>query len=283
MKKGLKIFVITLSIIVIITIITFVIYKNIKDRVNYIVNANEEFSFENSMGIHEVKTATAETFVKSSGTITSFNIQTIDIEDYEKVKEVYISDGQYVDAKKRIMKVTGDTTRYITAPVSGIFFKTSKSDGDYEYKIYNLDEIGVAIQVSEKDVSSLQIGQTAIIKIISLDQELEGTVSYISMLPYEGKFTVNIKVPYFDGIKFGYTTNVKILTSKNEEAIVIPYEALNEDDDGRYYVILEEYKDYALELEEYMKTYVKVGKMTEDYVEILEGLDIGMKIIYWKW
>ena len=283
MKKGLKIFGIILCIIIIIAIIALVIYSNIKNRIDYIVASNEEFSFENSMGIHEVTTATAESFVKSSGTITSFNIQTIDIEDYEKVKEIYISDGQYVDAKTRIMKVTGDTTRYITAPTSGIFFKTQKGEGEYEYKIYNLDEIGVSIQVSEKDVASLQIGQTAIIKIISLEQELEGTVSYISMLPYEGKFTVNINVPYFEGIKFGYTTNVKISTSKNEEAIVIPYEALNEDDDGRYYVILEEYKDYALELEDHMKTFVEVGKMTEDYVEILEGLETGMKIIYWKW
>ena len=285
MKKFLKRIIIIFVILISALCIAYGIFNNIKNKVSVIANANEEYNFENSMGVYEVTTSVSETYVRSSGTITSFNIQTLDVEEYEKVKNIYVKDGQYVKAKNKVMKISGDGTRYIKAPISGMFFKIKKGEGEFEYKIYNLEDIGVSIEVSEKDVSSLKIGQKAIVKLFALNQELEGKVSYISMLPYEGKFNVNIKIPYSDEIKFGYTANIKILTSKNEESIVIPYEALNMEDDGRYYVIEESFKENALNfnLEEDMKKYVQVGNITEDYVEIVNGLEVGMKILYWKW
>ena len=262
------------------------------------VSELENISMESSLNSYVVKRDSVTTYVRGTGEIQSFNVQDISIENYEKITEQYVSDGEEVSAKERLMKVSGaGTARYITSPIDGLFFEIDNSQSSYgnqstattkSYKVYDLDEVGVLMTVSEADVVNIEEGQKAIIKITALNREVEGTVSYISKLPSNGRFNVKISMDYSDDIRFGYGTSVKIITKEVENMIVIPYDALQMDEAGRYFVVTEDFKQDVLNsyweaIPEEAKTYVEVGTVSSTQAEIISGLEEGQKIIYRKW
>ena len=77
----------------------------------------------------------------------------------------------------------------------------------------------------------------------------------------------------------------KINIGEKENVIVIPYELLEIDEENKYYVIKSEHKNeyynYGYVKEE-NRTYVEIGTITNNKVEIKSGLSVGDKIIDWN-
>lgn len=69
-----------------------------------------------------------------------------------------------------------------------------------------------------------------------------------------------------DFLKPGYTAKVNIITSKKEQAVLIPYEAIGQDEDNNLYV-------YIVSDGKLNKTNIKTGKELDYKTEVTEGLE----------
>ena len=275
-KKWGKILIIVFVIVLIIGISILLLVNNVSGKINGIGDV------EISMFVEEytVRKENITTYVKGTGEITSFNIQTLDIPSFSTIKETYVNDGDRVSTKQKILKINADgITKDITSPIDGMYFET-ENIGTKIYQVYDLNNIGVSMYVSENDVANLVVGQKAIVKITALKKEVEGTISYISKLPIDGKFKVKVKIDYIDEIRFGYGTSVKIIVEEKENALVIPYNVLEMDNDEKYYVVKKgfekefyNYKFNGTPLPDFAKTYIEIGTIANNQVEVLSGLN----------
>ena len=284
MKKLKKIIVIFL----IISIIVFILINIVKSKIGAMNDA--EYGYTSFMfDTHKKKKGNVESYIKGVGEITSFNIETLELATTDKISEILVSEGTLVDKNQEIMKVTdiNNKTRTIKSGISGIFYCIENEDTT-KYCIYNLEDIGVKILLPEKDIVHIQIGQTVKVKVNALDKEFLGNISYIASLPQNDRYTVKVKIDYSDDIKFGYKSTASILVAEMGDVISIPYEYLNESEDGRYYVYDEKYKNELYDVmfdgssDEQYRTYVDVGIITSNNVEIKSGLQEGDKILTLK-
>ena len=285
-NKGLKIAGIIVGILVLLFIIGSIAISSIASKFSEAMDGDVSMYFDE----YEVTTENLTSQVKGTGEITSFNIQTLDVSSYAKVKENYVNDGDMVTKNQKILKINTDGyVSDVKATMAGMFFKVDNGM-EISYQIFDTTNVGVEINVNEKDVASLSVGQKATVKISALNKEVEGEVTYVSKLPVDGKFKVRVKVEYFEELRFGFGVNVKINIAEKQNVMVIPYQTLYMDNDNKYYVIKDEYKDeyynsymYGTNFEEEYRTYVEVGTITNNKVEIISGLSVGDKIVEWTW
>lgn len=284
MKKKYKLLIFSIAIIFIIFLIKFFLNFN-NNEMAYWDNENAGFM---SVGVYEVKRDSISKYITSSSQITSFNISEIILDDMENVKECYVKDGSSVKKNQKLLKTTigNYSNRTIKSEISGKFFIINEENGNKTYRVYDTSKTGVMIKIKESQINNIKIGKKAVISLINSDEVYEGKITFVSKIPNsEGKFNVEISIPYEKNIKYGYTANVKIEADSNESSILIPYETINVDDiTGNYFVVKEEYKEYfkSNTLTEDMKIYIETGIFGVDNVEVRNGLEEGMKILYWK-
>ena len=284
--KKLKRVIIIIAIIVVVAI---VLINIVKSKIGAMQEA--EYGYTSFMfDTYVVKRGNVSSYVKAVGEVTSFNIETLEIATTDKISEILVAEGTKVEQNQEIMKVTdiNNKTRTIKAGISGMFF-CIENDLSTKYCIYNLDDIGVKLSLPEKDIAHISIGQTATVKINALDKEFTGTVSYIASLPQNDRYTVRVKIDYTDDIKFGYSSTASILVANMGDVISIPYDYLKMDENDRYYVLKEEYSQELYDAafdgtsDEQYRTYVDVGIITSNNVEIKSGLQEGDKILTEIW
>ncbi len=281
-EKGLKIILIIIGILIFLGILGNIVIYSFKDRVYDLDDSLTVKYFD----VDEVKFGNITSVVKGTGEITSFNINTLDVPSYAKIKETFVNDGDMVTKNQRLFTINSyGYLSNVKATIDGMYFKVD-NDAETLYQIYDLTSVGVEININEKDVASLSIGQKANVKITSLNKEVEGEVIYISKLPINGKFKVRIKIDYFDQLRFGYGVAISIVTSEKQDVMVIDYTALQMDENYKYYVVKENFAEHAKEaynsdtlIKNEYRTYIEVGLITSGKVEVISGLSIGDKIL----
>ncbi len=146
--------------------------------------------------------------------------------------------------------------------------------GQTLFKISPEHSFQIQINVIEKDIPKIKIGQSVKIDCKAVSQILYGTVSSIGNSAKQtatstGKATtvnVTIKIDDMsDEIKSGYTAACSITVSEKENVLLIPYSSLGTDDDGRSFVYI--LRDKKLE-----KSYVRCGEEFTNGIEIRSGV-----------
>lgn len=282
-KNWLKIVLITVAILFVIIEVGFIIANA------FINNLDNVSSAEMDIYINEyvVQEQSFTEYVKGTGQINSFNIKVLDTSDYSEIKETYVNDGDIVNAKQKLLRGIKDgASEIMYSPIYGMYFEDSENKS---YLVYDLNNIGIEMYVSENDVAKLSINEKAIVRISALNKEVEGTITYVSKLPSTNGFKVRVKIDYTDDIKFGYGVSVKIIASQKDNALVIPYDALQMDANDNYYVIKKENKEALYNsyfgnttIPKEARTYVEIGSITGTLVEITSGLNVGDTIVEWK-
>jgi HlyD family secretion protein len=175
----------------------------------------------------------------------------------------------------------------IKAPFSGTIVNVNIKEGEMASgltPIYMIDSDSLFINatVDEIDVSDVEPGQKVIINLDS-DQETdyEGKVQSISKAPVtnqlgSGIITYGVEVEFVnrvpDKVKLGMTANIDIITEENSDILVVPNRALNQDEEGNYYVNIE--KDGTVE-----KRTVEIGVTDGIETEIVSGLSEGAIVV----
>jgi multidrug efflux pump subunit AcrA (membrane-fusion protein) len=134
----------------------------------------------------------------------------------------------------------------VKSPISGVITKLNVEAGDtYNGSaiavIENTDSFEVTAEIDEYDISKIAVGQKAVIKTNGTgDEELDGTVKSIAPRATGGSsvtytVTISIDTPN-DDLRMDMTAKVSIIIESQENVLSVPYESVQEDEDGNYYI-----------------------------------------------
>lgn len=137
------------------------------------------------------------------------------------------------------------------------------------------DEICVEFQASKYDLENLAIGQKAVIDISG--KEYKGTVTKINKMATPNSSGVpmvaaRVHIDNPDSnVYLGIEARLKITTAQRQDALLVPVEAVNIDNDGNFCYIIE---NGAL-----VKKYITTGISSSDYIEVTDGLSEKEEVV----
>jgi multidrug efflux pump subunit AcrA (membrane-fusion protein) len=130
-------------------------------------------------------------------------------------------------------------------------------------------------EVEEKEIGDIKLGQAArFAPTRSPQRKLAAKVHRVAAVPQGGRFEVIVALTDEspDGIVAGLTGNVKIATAQKENALTVPGSAVFEDSDNDTHYVYLPGKTPE-------KKTVKIGLISGDKTEIVEGLSAGDEIL----
>jgi len=178
----------------------------------------------------------------------------------------------------------------IRAPFTGLVTQVLKNEGEYVnsttsssldnavLRLDDLSEFWIDADVPEIDIAKIKIGQEARIEPNALSGKLyQGEVREISLSARSSEdrwdrgkveFPVLIRLTNPDeNLKAGMSAVLDIIAAKAEGALVLPHEYVHKRGTDYYLVDLKD--------EEHV---IKVGLTNESHVQILSGVDEGMRV-----
>ena len=176
----------------------------------------------------------------------------------------------------------------VKAPISGVVssINVKEQEGAAQSKalmvISDISKLQVRLSVNESQIADIAVGQKASITGVGFrDSEYSGVVASISneaeqVVNTMGKETVvNVLVSVDtagEDIRPGFTAKCKIITSEDSQTMVVPYESVRSDEDGKEYVY--QYRDGHA-----VKTFITTGKEYQSGFQVLDGVEVGDRII----
>lgn len=181
-----------------------------------------------------------------------------------------------VDSAKAALDIASNSlnnTR-IVSPISGYVANRNgnvgqiASAGSPMFSIKNSEVVNIEISVTESVIPYITTDTKAIINVETANaKKIEGLVSAVNTVksPQTGMYTVRIKVDNKDeNLKIGMMADVVLHTQTSENALIIPNDAIMQDDDGYYVYVVN--KNIA------EKRVIKIGVSNNDFTEIKSGL-----------
>lgn len=176
----------------------------------------------------------------------------------------------------------------ITSPIDGTVVRLPVKVGQYlvtgtaAAQIASLNQMEIKTEILSDDMADIMVGQKAIITAPLLkDTELEGEViqiypqaeerlSALGVIQYRVPVIISLKEA--DKLRPGYEVKVSIHTLSKEDVLIVPREAIINNENGSKQVML---------IEQGRVKYVSVetGMQDRTNVEITKGLDVGQKIV----
>ena len=196
----------------------------------------------------------------------------------------------YLSLQKSVSQMNDQVTKTkITAPFDGIIDHIIADSGSNLspgmtpiMRIINLDQMKVAAEIPEMHLPNIQKNTSAIVSIPVLGIQFNEVVASVGNFinPNNRSFRVEISINNENGaLKPNMTAEIKVNDYKNPEAILVPIKDVLENQNGESYVYLLEVSDEANDIYKVVKTFVKLGKTSDNKIEIIEGLDAGDKIV----
>jgi len=147
--------------------------------------------------------------------------------------------------------------------------------GQLIISLYNLEKLNAQVQVAENDISSLKIGQDVMITLdASTAKELTGKVTRISGAPDPNTSLFDVYIAFKTipaNLKPGLFLKGKILIGRKENVMTLPVRVLLKEGSGYFVFVVQDNKA--------VKKKVELGDRTEDKVEIISGIGVGMKVV----
>ena len=178
---------------------------------------------------------------------------------------------------------------YIRAPFSGYVAERNLDPGAYVtgaatsnsttsrgiVSLHDIETVRTLIEVVEKDVPMVQIGQKAEIRAEAYpDRVFEGTVTRIVQALNRATRTMTVEVDLSNNdhmLKGGMFARVEVLVGKHRNALQIPIDAVSRLEDAQYvYVVREGTAE---------RVPVEIGVRDENLVEITKGLNGSEQVI----
>lgn len=228
--------------------------------------------------------------VRIAGTDVAEDIQ----KDINAIKEIYAKIDtlrQEIDKINQGIANLNDFSNklLVKAPNDGIVswirwnvgdsFEVTAASQQWDLEVinlYNASQMSIYTQVSDLDVNYVQVGSKVDVSVDAMPGKIfEGTVERMYQnMNQNGKITyeVHISVVGGEGLKPGFNANCFISGGESLNTLIIPIEAVFEEDSKQKVEILKE--DGTIESVE-----IEVGLMNDRFVEVLSGLEEGQQVI----
>lgn len=145
-------------------------------------------------------------------------------------------------------------------------------------RVINMNGAKISADISEAYSASIKKGKTVIVKFPDLNSEIETSINFTSRFidPVNRTFKVECKLASNDiELRANMIALLKIKDYVNEKAFSLPVNFIMSNQEGRYiYVAKQIANDWIAE-----RKAVKTGIDYDGYVEVLEGINAGDKII----
>jgi RND family efflux transporter MFP subunit len=200
---------------------------------------------------------------------------------YKEIENIY----------RRIDKISELTSKLmVTAPTDGMVAYVNYRVGDQItaneqsdqwslmlMDVYNTDEMYIYTNASDLDVLYIAQDAPVIVTVDALPGEtFDGKVmrldSYTDYRTGETVYNVQIKVEGREGLRPGMNTNCFVDSGESLDTLLIPIEAVFEENGKQKVEILKE--DNQVEVVE-----IETGLMNDMYVEVISGLEEGQLVV----
>ncbi|MDQ2719310.1 MAG: efflux RND transporter periplasmic adaptor subunit [Bacteroidota bacterium] len=167
------------------------------------------------------------------------------------------------------------TVDELTAHVGESF--TGNPVGGGYIKIVNKTDLKITVIVPENYAGKVSKGTSALVQIPDVNKSFNGTISFISQSigTINRGFTAEIKVPSGMALRPNQIATVKILDYSAPNAIAIPVNTLETDENGKYVLVAVKEGNKMVA----RKRKVSIGELYGDQIEIKQGLQPGDQLI----
>jgi len=168
----------------------------------------------------------------------------------------------------------------ITAPISGIISNKNINESNMvsaqsaPFTIVDMSRVTVDVNVSEKLINLLSVGQEVEVKIPTInDEKMVGNIKNISpAVDNTNTYPVKIEINNSEGaIKPGMFAEISFIENQNNEALVVPRNTILEDESNSYVYVV---KDGVA-----IKTIVETGIDNGEEIELVSGINMGDEVI----
>jgi membrane fusion protein (multidrug efflux system) len=177
------------------------------------------------------------------------------------------------------MKAQLAKTRII-APFNGVIDELIAEKGQVVgpgqglMRIVNLNNMFVSTTVPESYIGKLKVGTEVSVYLASLGKSFNGKIRQVgnNINPNNRSFGIEVSVPNTDNLlRPNQVAKLKITDYTNNKAVVVPSNVIQEDGDGNQLVF--EVSSVKEKTGIAKKVIVKVGKTSDNFTEILSGLE----------
>lgn len=209
MKHRKKI-ITTILIVLIIGIIVFIIIHKLNEK----SNSFEKYAQIKQSRNSETSASQNKTTLSSTSEVKSALIENVELHATYYLEEAYVENNSYVAKGEKILKYTNGT--YLKAPYDCyiVEFNLPEEEGkclnSHYVKIQSKNVLTVSMDISEKNIEKISIGDEVKITILALEKTYTGYVTHIGSTASNGKFTINIEFENDGNIKLGMTSTVEI-------------------------------------------------------------------------
>lgn len=145
-------------------------------------------------------------------------------------------------------------------------------------QLVKIETVIVKVSVPENEINKIKKGFKANIKISALNEkQFEGIVTNVSPVAEFISRTYNVKITVRNAnleLKPGMVCDVTLNLASGNEIVVVPYNAINKDNDGKPFVFVVSADNKSVK-----KKNITTGNYHGSGIEVLSGLMIGETIV----
>lgn len=255
--------------------------------VDYNIKELEQRIVQAKQGVDTSKIAYTDANDNYEKTIILYEEKTVTEAQYTKAKSNYEKAKTAYETAVETLKLTEDMYHDISgktsveSPIDGVVGGCYVSEGNYTpsgnpaFLIADMSQMEISLGVSEKIVSSINVGQEVDVTIKALgDETFKGVVAAVSPVANSKTSKYEVIVIVDNSSREIYSGMFTEVTFKNNvvtDSIVIPSELINYSGTYKYVYLVED--GIAREV------YVETGIETKSHVEIIDGLYLGQLLI----
>lgn len=187
-----------------------------------------------------------------------------------------ISRALFEEARRELQRAT------IVAPLSGILNRLPMELGEYATsgdpvaKIVDIDSVKVVVDVPERDVHYLKVGQTATVSVRPpVEQEFTGSITYISELADKATRTSRLEITVANRahtLRSGQIVRARLTRRVLTNVIMIPLSSVIPLEHGRVVYVVDREQHAA-------RREVELGFIKGRNVRVIGGLEPGERLI----
>lgn len=212
MKRKLDYRIPIIIILIIIFLVMFYMYLKSESEQNFDSSEYANYFVSTDDGTTQNTTSTT---ITANCEVQSNLSEKLEVHATYYLAESYIELNKVVKAGENILKYTNG--KYLQVPYDCVITESNIPDVDekctneHYIKIESINNLMVQFAVDETEISNIELGQNATIKIETYeDKTIQGNVINISNIANNGKFTVTVQFDNDGDIMLGMTTNVTI-------------------------------------------------------------------------
>ncbi|MFC1725146.1 efflux RND transporter periplasmic adaptor subunit [candidate division KSB1 bacterium] len=173
------------------------------------------------------------------------------------------------------------STIHVYSPISGtVTFRDAKIGRKVDissklFEIINLENVWLEADIFEKDLTKIKLDQEVKIKVSAYPDEIfTGKIFYIGSTLHPDTKTIKLLAEIDNDhfkLKPGMYANTGVVIDKKTKTLVVPAEAVLDDENLKIV--------FVKEGEEYHRHVVQTGIKSDEYIEILSGIEPGSIVV----